>query len=518
TCVGVGDMSGDVFGNGMLLSKHCRLVAAFNHLHIFIDPNPDKAAVAERQRLFDLPRSSWTDYDTSKISAGGGLFERSKKRLEVSQEIRELLGLTTTTLTPSELIQAILRAKVDLLWFGGIGTYVRASHESNSDADDRSNDEVRVTADSLQCLTIGEGANLGLTQLARVEYALGGGRLNTDFIDNSGGVDCSDHEVNIKIALRSAVEAGDIDMEKRDRLLVGMTDDVSKLVLRDNYLQSQALSLELLQRRSLLDDHMRLMNVLARSSGLDRQLEQLPNDATLAERKENKQGLTRPEISVLLAHSKMAVYNELLESDLPDDSSRTGDLISYFPQAMKKRLRRHVESHRLRREIIATHVTNSMVNRMGTTFVNRLMDETGRRVADIARAYTAARDVFELRDLWDQIERLDNKVAADQQSRMMQISNGTLSDVSRWFLRHGGHPFNLSEVVERYEDGMVVVAAQLEELLAPNAKGKVRRRFKRLVDKGVPEDLATRIATMDLLPSACDVARSAADAGGDVER
>ncbi|MEM1178777.1 MAG: NAD-glutamate dehydrogenase [Acidobacteriota bacterium] len=518
TCVGVGDMSGDVFGNGMLLSKHCRLVAAFNHLHIFVDPDPRKEAFAERKRLFELPRSSWTDFDTSKLSAGGAIFERSAKRLTVSAEIKERFGLPTDTMAPSELIQAILRAKIDLLWFGGIGTYVRATDEANSEVGDRSNDEIRVTAGELQCLTVGEGANLGLTQLGRVEYALGGGRLNTDFIDNSGGVDCSDHEVNMKIALGSAVEAGDIDMDERDRMLVDMTDDVSRLVLRDNYLQSQALSLELAQKRSLLDDHVRLMNVLARKSGLDRQLEQLPNDATLAERKEKKQGMTRPEISVLLAHAKMAVYNDLLESDLPDDPSRTRDLVSYFPSAMKKRLRRHLESHRLRRELIATHVTNSMVNRMGTTYVNRLVDETGRRVADIARAYTAARDVFELRDLWNLIERLDNKVAAEMQSRMMQIANGTLADLSRWFLRHGGHPFNLGEVVRRYQDGMVVVAAQLEDLLAPNAKGKVRRRFKRLVDKGVPEDVASRIATMDLLPSACDVARSAAEAGGDVER
>ncbi|MEM6792955.1 MAG: NAD-glutamate dehydrogenase [Acidobacteriota bacterium] len=518
TCVGVGDMSGDVFGNGLLLSEHGRLVAAFNHLHIFVDPNPGPEAFAERQRLFELPRSSWTDYDRARLSEGGDIFDRHAKRLTVSAQVKELLGLTANVLPPNDLLRAILRAKVDLLWFGGIGTYVRADFESNASAGDRSNDEIRVTAKELRCRVIGEGANLGTTQRGRVQFALAGGRLNTDFIDNSGGVDCSDHEVNIKIALREAQRAGELDTEARDQLLIQMTDEVSALVLKDNYLQAQSISLEIAQGVSLLGQHTRLMNALARREGLDRSLEVLPDDATLSERREKKRGLTRPEISVLLALSKISVYNGLLDSDLPDDPSLTDDLLRYFPKPMEKRFRPHLLNHRLRREIVATHVTNSMVNRLGTTFVNKLREETGHRVADIARAYTAARDVFELRDLWSTIERLDNKVSNDLQVQMMQIINRAVADVCRWFLRHGGQPFQLGELLENFQDGIVVVAAQLEELLPPNARSRVRRRYKKWVDNRVPHGAAGRIAVMEFLPSACDVARSAHHSGEAVER
>ena len=519
TCVGVGDMAGDVFGNGMLRSEHTRLVAAFNHLHIFVDPNPPASmSFAERQRLFALPRSTWDDYKRDLLSEGGDIFDRHAKRLTVSPEVKERFGLPTTTLTPNELIQAILRAKVDLLWFGGIGTYIKASDETHADAGDRSNDEVRVSADELGCLVLGEGANLGVTQRGRIELGLRGGRLNTDFIDNSGGVDCSDHEVNIKIALREAVLAGDLTLDKRDALLASMTDEVARLVLQDNYLQSQAISLEQTQGHTLVDDQARLMRLLERMEQLDRRLEFLPDDSTLAERKESNIGLTRPEIAVLFAYAKIFVYNHLLDSDLPDDPLLEQDLLRYFPKPMRKSYASHIAEHRLRREIIATHVTNSIVNRMGTTFATRLRDETGRRVSEIARAYIAARDVFEMRTIWETIESLDNNVSADEQHRMLHIVMRTIADVARWFLRYSGHPFDLGACLEKYESGMVVVAAQLEDLLPPNLKAKVKRRYRRLRDHGVPEDPAMRIAGMDILPFSCDVARTAHESGEAVER
>lgn len=519
TCVGVGDMSGDVFGNGMLRSEHTRLVAAFNHLHIFVDPKPPASmSFAERQRLFALPRSTWDDYDRSLLSEGGDIFDRHAKRVTVSPQIKNLFNLPSDTLSPNELIQAILRSKVDLLWFGGIGTYVKASTETHSDAGDRSNDEVRVSADELGCQVIGEGANLGVTQKGRIELALKGGRLNTDFIDNSGGVDCSDHEVNIKIALREAVVGGGLKLKKRDALLAEMTDEVARLVLRDNYLQSLSITLEEVQGHSLIDEQARLMRHLERHQNLDRRLEFLPDDSTLAERRDSKKGLTRPEISTLFAYAKIFLYNHLLDSDLPDDALLEQDLLRYFPQPMQKPYGEQILGHRLRREIIATSVTNSIVNRMGTTFTTRLRDETGRRVSDIARAYIAARDVFEIRALWEGIESLDNAVPADIQHRMLQIIMKTVAEVSRWFLRYGGHPFDLGPCLERYENGMVVVAAQLEALLPPKRKAVVRRRLRRLRDQGVPEDLAIRIAVMDIMPSSCDVARTAEESGVPVER
>ena len=519
TCVGVGDMGGDVFGNGMLRSEHTRLIAAFNHMHIFVDPHPPASmSYVERQRLFDLPRSTWDDYNRDLLSEGGDIFDRHAKRLTVSPQVKDLFGLPSQNLTPNELIQAILRAKVDLLWFGGIGTYIKASDESHADAGDRSNDEVRVSADELGCMVIGEGANLGVTQRGRIELALRGGRLNTDFIDNSGGVDCSDHEVNIKIALREAVLAGDLPLDERDALLASMTDEVADLVLRDNYLQSQAITLEQTQGHALVDDQARLMRLLERMDQLDRRLEFLPDDSTLAERKESKKGLTRPEISVLFAYAKIFLYNHLLDSDLPDDPLLEQDLLRYFPEPMREGYSGQITDHRLRREIIATHVTNSIVNRMGTTFVTRMREETGRRVSEVARAYIAARDIFEIRAVWDTVESLDNNVSADQQHRMLHIVMRTIADVARWFLRYGGHPFNLGACLEKYESGMVVVAAQLEALLPPNLKAKVRRRFRRLRDQGVSEDLAVQIAVMDILPFSCDVARTAHESGVAVER
>lgn len=519
TAVGVGDMSGDVFGNGMLLSPRTKLIAAFNHLHIFIDPKPDvEKSYAERQRLFDLPRSSWTDYAPELLSRGGAVYSRHVKALTVSEEARQLFELPGLEVTPNELIRATLKARVDLLWFGGIGTYVKASYESNADAGDRTNDELRVSGNELRCRVVGEGANLGLTQAGRVEHALEGGRLNTDFIDNSGGVDCSDHEVNIKIALTDAIACGELATDERDALLESMADQVATLVLRDNYQQSQSISLIAAQRSALCDEHARFIRELERAGKLDRRLAGLPDEATIHERRELGRGLTRPEISVLLAHAKMQVYDELLESDLPDEPQLVDDLVRYFPEPMQARFRPAIERHRLRREIIATHVTNSMVNRVGPTFVSRMAAETGRFVSDVARAYAAARDVFEIRVLWDAIEALDNMVAADVQIDMIRESMEFMERATRWFLRHGGRPLEVSKCVAEYRADVRLLAAELEDLAASKIRAKMRRHHRRLVERSVPEPLAKRVAGLRILSSTCDVVRCARSSKVPVER
>ena len=519
TCVGVGDMAGDVFGNGMLLSPTMKLVGAFNHMHIFVDPDPDPArSLAERQRLFDLPRSTWNDYDRSVLSEGGAIYERSAKKLTVAPAVKELFGLVSETCTPAELIRALLASEVDLLFFGGIGTFVKASYQTHAEVGDRSNDELRVDATELRAKVIGEGANLGMTQLGRVEYALGGGRLNTDFIDNSGGVDCSDHEVNIKIALGAAKERGELDEPGRQAILVDMTDDVAELVLRDNYLQSQSISLVEFQGVKLLDGQAKLMRDLERIDRLDRRLEFLPSDAVLEERRQSRRGLTRPEIAILLAYSKIAVYNDLVESDLPDDPRLTDDLVRYFPQAMQQRLKDAILAHRLRREIIATHAANSMVNRVGPGFIARMRDETGRQTHEVAWAYVAARDVFELRSVWDEIEALDNRVPAGKQTEMLLDTIELIGAVTRFFLRQGGRSADIAACRERYEDAITVTAAQLEDLLPPEAKKRVRRRRTRLTEEGVPENLAARISVMPILPAACSVALCAERSGVEVDQ
>ena len=519
TVVGVGDMSGDVFGNGMLLSEQTQLVGAFNHLHIFVDPDPDPArSYAERQRLFELPRSTWADYDPEALSEGGGIFDRQAKEVTVSDRVRERLGLGDTVVTPAELILALLRSKVHLLWFGGIGTYVKASHESSAQVGDWANDEIRIDAGELGCQVIGEGANLGVTQAGRIEFAVAGGRLNTDFIDNSGGVDCSDHEVNIKIALADAVASGELEPEARDELLAQMTDEVAELVLRDNYLQSQAITLAVWQRNEMLEEQARMMRQLEHSGLLDRKLEGLPDESTLSERRERKQGLTRPEVAVLLAYSKILVYNELLDSRLPDDVLLREDLVRYFPLPMQWNFRPALERHRLRREIIATHVTNSIINRVGPTFVTRLAEDTGSKVSDIARAYAAVREIFALRSLWEDIEALDNKISADLQIRLFLDSVRMIERVARWFLRYAGRPLDVSKCVAKYESDIIVVAAQIEDLLPPREKQRVRRKAKRLRENGLPEGLSSRLAALDVLPAACDVARCAQESQVAVER
>ena len=401
TVIGVGDMSGDVFGNGMLMSRHLRLLGAFNHLHVFVDPDPDpEKSFAERQRLFRLPRSSWADYDHALISPGGGVFERSAKSISISPEMKRAFDIEADHLTPAELIRKLLAASVDLLWFGGIGTYVKAPDESHSEVGDRANDALRIDGDKIRAKVVGEGANLAVTQRGRVAYALAGGRINTDAIDNSAGVDTSDHEVNIKILLDHAIASGAMAAAEREPLLAGMADDVALLVLRDNYLQGEALSVAEARGVGALDRQVRLMRDLERSGRLDRALEFLPDDETLATRAAQRRGLVRPELAVLLAYAKMTLYDELLASDLPDAPELAGELRDYFPAALRDRLEALIAAHPLHREITATVVTNDLVNRAGITFVNEMRERTGREAAEAARAYAIAREVFDLRALW----------------------------------------------------------------------------------------------------------------------
>ena len=429
TATGIGDMAGDVFGNGMLLSKNMRMIAAFNHLHIFIDPTPDeKTSFAERKRLFELPRSNWTDYDKKLISAGGGIYERSAKSINLSSEAQAALGISKASLTPDELIRAILLAPVDLLWNGGIGTYIKAQDESDEQVGDRANNAVRVNGSEMRCKIIGEGGNLGCTQKGRIEYARNGGRINTDAIDNSAGVDCSDHEVNIKIAFSSEIASKKLTLEKRDALLASMTDEVAGLVLKDNTLQTQALSIEQARGVKLIDSQIRLIHQLEKLGLLKREIEFIPSDKQLAELKTAGKGLTRPVLAVLLSYSKMARYNSLLESNLPDDEYFVSDLKHYFPAAMRKEFAAAIEKHPLRREIIATLITNDIVNYAGTTFTFNMAVDLNVSMRDVTAAYIIVRDLFNLPEMWKVIDaKMDTSSQMDTISASRNLLNALFS-------------------------------------------------------------------------------------------
>ena len=507
---GVGDMSGDVFGNGMLLSEHIRLVAAFNHLHIFLDPDPDAAvSFTERQRLYDLPRSSWADYDPALISKGGGVFSREAKSVALSPEIKALLGLTRDKMTPDELIRAVLLAPVDLLWFGGIGTYVKKSTERTEDAGDRANDPVRVNAKAIHAKVIGEGANLGLTQLGRIEFAAAGGAINTDAIDNSAGVDCSDHEVNIKIVLNSVVAEGDMTIKQRNQRLVKMTDEVAALVLRNNYVQSQAITVAQAQGLEMLSGAARMMRTLERDGRLDRALQFLPDEQELADRVTDERGLTRPEIAVLLAYGKSDLYDSLLDSDVPEDPYLSGDLARYMPRPLRKDCAEAIRGHRLRREIIATYIANSLVNRAGPTFVSEVAEESGFGAGEIARAYTVTRDVFDLRKVWNAIESLDNRVAAEAQTRMLTASVELVRRATLWFLRNLPQPLDIAATIADYEPGIALLTERMGTMLASFDAEELERRFESLVGDAVPADIARRVAGLDPLAAACHIVHAA---------
>ncbi len=510
TVVGVGDMGGDVFGNGMLLSKHIQLLGAFNHLHIFIDPDPDPAkSWKERKRLFDNPGLSWADYDNKVLSKGAAVYERSAKSLDLSPEARACFGITKKSVTPDELMGHLLRASVDLMWFGGIGTYIKASTESHLDAGDRANDAIRVDGEELNCKVIGEGANLGTTQLGRIEFAQHGGRLNTDSIDNSAGVDSSDHEVNIKILVDSVLQAGGLNTKSRNALLASMTDEVGKLVLVHNYRQTQALTVTESLGVGALDNQQRFMRFLERADRLDRDVEFLPDDEVLGERALAKKGLARPELSVLISYAKIWLYDELMASDMPDDPYLFQDLVDYFPTPLRTKYQREIAQHRLRREIIATRATNSLVDRAGDTFVFEFKEKTGLGAAAIARAYVIARDVFQLRDIWAQIEALDNRVPSSVQTAMLLDVNHLIEWVTLWLLRNGEANLDIGANMEAYSDGIRSLAADVNKALPAHYVSDAKKRAKPYVEKGVPEALALRVSGLVNLYSGFDIVRLA---------
>jgi glutamate dehydrogenase len=512
SCVGIGDMTGDVFGNGMLLSEHIRLVAAFDHRDIFLDPAPDAAtSYVERRRLYDTPRSSWQDYDRSLISKGGGVYSRKLKSIPVSAEVRQALGLegSVGVMTPHELMRAILLARVDLLWNGGIGTYVKSEPESNADAGDKANDAIRVNGGDLRCRCVGEGGNLGFTQRGRVEYATAGGRIVTDFIDNSAGVDTSDHEVNIKILLDRVVSNGSLTGEQRNDLLASMTDEVGDLVLRDNYEQNLALANAESQASGLLHVHEDWTRRLERQKLLNRELEALPTRKQVAQRLENKQGLTAPELSVLLAYTKIVLADELIDTDLADDPFLRNDLFGYFPTKMRQDYRAQMEDHPLRREIVVTQIVNDLVNGAGITYFHRLSGETGASAAELARANFVAREIFGSRAMLDEIASFDNRMDAAVQTRMRLEMRTLVERASRWLINNRRPPMDSEGVVDFFGVRSQQVMIALPELLTGREFDAFKARRQAFIDAEVPEDLASKVAVLQPAYAVLGVVESA---------
>jgi glutamate dehydrogenase len=510
--VGIGDMAGDVFGNGMLLSRHIRLVAAFNHQHIFIDPNPDPdSSFGERERLFNLPRSSWEDYDAALISAGGGVFRRSAKSIEISAQMKALLQIEADQLTPNELIVALLKAPVDLLWNGGIGTYVKASTQIHADCGDKTNDAVRVDGRDLRCKIIGEGGNLGCTQLGRVEYALHGGRCNTDFIDNSAGVDCSDHEVNIKIALNTLLANGDMTEKQRRELLVSMTDAVAALVLQDNRRQTLALSLAELQALQRSGEYQRLIHRMEMQGYLNRALEFIPGDDALIERKAGGRGLTRPELSVLISYTKAQLKTALAVSAIADDPLLSQSLYSAFPTHLSECYRDAIERHRLRKEIIATQIANDMVDMMGITFVERVGQSTGASAVDVARAYVTAREVFGMPAHWQALEALPTGVSGQIQLELMAVEMRLVRRATRWFIRNRRVNLDPSREVDRFKDALAQFIVELPQLMVGRVHDDYLARHRQLTAAGVPAALAQRAALANVMYAGLGIIDAAAE-------
>ncbi len=517
--IGVGDMSGDVFGNGMLLSEQIKLVAAFDHRDIFIDPNPDVAkSFAERKRLFEMPRSSWVDYNKKLISKGGGIFSRSLKSIPLSDEMREITKLAGKTATPNELMQALLCAKTDLLWFGGIGTYIRSTDETNADAGDRANDAIRITAPELKAKVLGEGANLGITHNARIQFAKLGGYVNTDAIDNSAGVNSSDMEVNIKIALGSAVQTGKLNYESRNELLASMTDEVAMLVLRNNYLQTLCLTLAIERNEADMGFYERLMLKLEEIGDLDREIEFLPTSAEMASREDAGEGLTRPELSVLLSYAKISLYELLLESDVIDDDYFKKELLRYFPTTMHNGYDDEISGHKLRREIIATRLSNLMINRGGPAFIRSLVDQSGATPAQIATAFAMAYDSFEMLSLNTEIDKLDNKINSDVQVRLYLKVQNLLRRQTAWFLRFVDNgKTDLNKIVTLYKDGIQTLMNSFSDHLPAESFEFVQKQAAELIDAGVPKKLANTMAAMRYLDNASDIVRVAERANFDLK-
>ena len=517
TVAGIGDMSGDVFGNGMLLSEQIQLVLAFDHRHIFIDPTPDVArSFAERQRLFNLPRSSWDDYDKSLISQGGGIYPRSAKSITLSAQARAVIGIDTEALPPVELLRAILQAPVDLLYNGGIGTYVKASFESHAQVGDKAGDAFRVNGKDLRCKVVAEGGNLGCTQNGRIEYAQQGGLIYTDAIDNSAGVDCSDHEVNIKILLDRVVEAGDLTLKQRNDLLASMTDEVGHLVLTDNYYQTQALDVATHQPLYMLDGQQRLMQWLEGAGRLNRAIEFLPTDPEIARRKAHKLGLTAPENAVLLAYAKMAVFDELVASNLPDDPFFGRALKAYFPLVLTEKFGPAIAAHPLKREIIATFIANTVINRTGATFVNFIASEAGAKTPDVIRAFTLAREIFDLETLWDQIDALDYQVDAQLQLNLLTQLIAIAQRASRWMLRVRTDNTDLPTLIQRYQPAARELRAHLAEWLPQAARTDWQAAADALVKAGVEPMLAQNLTALEFMFPALDLVDLAQNAGTDL--
>jgi glutamate dehydrogenase len=506
TCVGVGDMSGDVFGNGMLLSKATKLLAAFDHRHIFIDPDPDMVtSFAERRRMFDLPRSSWTDYDKSLLSKGGGIFPRSAKEIVLSPEMQALLATQAAKLSPDEIIKALLKAEIDLLWFGGIGTFIKSRSQTNLDVGDRANDAVRINGGDLKTKVVGEGANLGATQLGRVEYALNGGRINTDAIDNSAGVDTSDHEVNLKILFSGPLRRDELTGASRDELLNDMVDDVASLVLRDNYEQTLALSVALYRGTGDLDADGRFIRDLERRGRLDRAVEYLPDDESLRKRAQAGKSLTRPELAVLLAYAKLDLDSEIVASELPDDPYFAAELVAYFPHAAASRFPQELANHRLRREIIATSLANRIVNLAGPVFVHRMKEVSSAPGALVARAYVQAEGAFSLGALKARIEALDGRVAADMQTGMYADITELLRRLGLWFLVNVPANADLGTVVSKYRDGVEGMRGTFATLVSPYEARDTEARIAGMLEAGVPLDVAEDVAVLPLLAGAPEI-------------
>ncbi len=513
--VAIGDMAGDVFGNGMLLSEHICLVAAFNHMHIFVDPTPNAASsFEERKRLFELPRSSWADYNKELISRGGGIFSRDAKSIPISREMKQLFGIYDDRLPPNELIRAILRAPVDLIWNGGIGTYIKASSERHAQVGDKANDGVRINGNEVRAKVIGEGGNLGITQLGRIEFNLNGGASFTDFIDNAGGVDCSDHEVNIKIMLNEIMDNGDLTRKQRNEIFMSMTDQVADLVLTNNYYQTQAIALAERDCKTRLDEYSRLMRDYEGQGKLNRSLEFLPSEEVLHDRRTENNGLTRPELSVLISYTKADLKERLNTAEICADNYISRILTSAFPENLFERFGEAMYRHRLRSEIIATQLANDMVNFMGITFVNRQQASTGASVTEIARAYLTARDVFDLPLLWQQITALDYQIDTDVQESMMADLMRLVRRATRWFLRNRRVLDDIDAEVQKFREPVRALATQLGETLKGSALESWRDTFNQRVEAGVPEELAAITAGASNLYSALGII----EAAGQTER
>ncbi|HTX32104.1 MAG TPA: NAD-glutamate dehydrogenase [Solirubrobacteraceae bacterium] len=524
TVVGIGDMSGDVFGNGMLLSEHIKLVAAFDHRHVFLDPDPDpEASFVARKRLFEQERSTWEDYDEDALSEGGGVYERTVKSVPISDQVKRALGIEADKLSPPELIRAILCAPVDLLWNGGIGTYVKASSESHAEVGDKANDPLRANARELRCRVVGEGGNLGFTQRARIEYAQEGGpeheggAIYTDSIDNAAGVNTSDHEVNIKILLDTIVRDGELSEEDRNALLVEMTDSVAERVLYGSYTQTQAISLALYQGKPMIDVHARLIRRLEQVAGLDRELEFLPSDEIISDRKASHEGLLAPELAIVMAYCKLHIYGRLVHSELPEDEYLARDLERYFPPPLPERYAAVMPEHRLRREIIATLVANQLVDRAGTTFAFRLGEETGASPATLARGYAVAREVFDMRCFWEDVEALDNEVPAEVQLQMLIEGRRLVERSTRWLVLEGAGGIEIEEEVERFEPGAELLGGALPEILDGAEAEAFDEQVSELTEAGVPEKLARRVAAMPSLLPVFDIVAVAEESGRDPE-